>query len=246
MLFALFGDIHSNIDALEACLQHAKTAGADRLVFLGDFVGYGGEPGGVVDRIADEMSRGAISVQGNHDAAVDGSAGYMNETAQAAIAHAREVLSPAQKAFLAGLPLIIRDEEYCFVHASAVAPAKWDYVDSPAAAQRSSAAADRQYTFSGHVHDQILYFECATAKMTQFRPTPGVAIPAPKHRRWLSIVGSAGQPRDHNPASAYLLFDSTARKLTFHRVPYDHHRAAQRIRDAGLPERLAYRVEHGI
>jgi diadenosine tetraphosphatase ApaH/serine/threonine PP2A family protein phosphatase len=96
------------------------------------------------------------------------------------------------------------------------------------------------------VHDQILYFGNDQARMSQFHPTPGIAIPTPLHRRWLAIVGSAGQPRDRNPAAAYVMFDSTRRTLTFHRVAYDHYRAAKRIREAGLPDRLAYRVERGI
>jgi diadenosine tetraphosphatase ApaH/serine/threonine PP2A family protein phosphatase len=243
---ALFGDIHSNIDALDACLSHAAAIGTDRLVFLGDLVGYGSESCAVVDKIAAAVDAGAIAVQGNHDAAVDGTAGYMNETAQAAIHHARRVLNTAQKAFLSSLPLIIRDDECCFVHASAVTPEKWDYVDSPAAAQQSSSAAGRPYTFSGHVHDQILYFGNDQARMSQFHPTPGIAIPTPKHRRWLAIVGSAGQPRDRNPASAYVILDTAKRTITFHRVAYDHYRAAKRIREAGLPDRLAYRLERGI
>jgi diadenosine tetraphosphatase ApaH/serine/threonine PP2A family protein phosphatase len=244
--FALLGDIHSNIDALDACLAHSAAIGADRLVFLGDLVGYGSESCAVVDKIAMAVADGAVAVQGNHDAAVEGNAGYMNESAQAAIHHARRVLDKTQKTFLSSLPFILREDECCFVHASAVAPEKWAYVDSPSAAQQSSMAAERPYTFSGHVHDQVLYFGNNDARMNQFRPTPGVSIPAPAHRRWLTIVGSAGQPRDRNPAAAYVIFDTVRHALTFHRVAYDHHRAAQRIRDAGLPERLAYRVEHGI
>jgi diadenosine tetraphosphatase ApaH/serine/threonine PP2A family protein phosphatase len=246
LILALFGDIHSNLEALDACLAHAKEQGADRLVFLGDFVGYGGDPGPVVDRVASCVAAGAIAIKGNHDAAIDGSAGYMNDIAQAAIEYGREILRPAQKRFIADLPLIHREGALCFVHASASAPARWDYVDSPASAQVSSAAAGTTYTFSGHVHDQQLFFECAPDRMSRFRPTPGVRVPVPRHRRWLAIVGSAGQPRDRNPAAAYALFDAAKEVITFFRVPYDHHAAAQKIREAGLPEALAYRIERGI
>jgi diadenosine tetraphosphatase ApaH/serine/threonine PP2A family protein phosphatase len=82
--------------------------------------------------------------------------------------------------------------------------------------------------------------------MISFRPRPGVAIPASSHRRWLALVGSVGQPRDRNPAAAYAIADLGAMRITFHRVPYDHMAAARKIREAGLPAVLAYRVERGI
>ena len=130
----------------------------------------------------------------------------------------------------------MRDEQICFVHASAEAPDRWRYVDDPAAAQRSSNAANRPYTFSGHVHDQALYFQSSPEKMASFAPKPGSAVPVARHRRWLAIAGSVGQPRDGNPAAAYALFDSVREILTFHRVPHDHVAAARKVRAAGLPD----------
>jgi diadenosine tetraphosphatase ApaH/serine/threonine PP2A family protein phosphatase len=134
----------------------------------------------------------------------------------------------------------------CFVHASAASPERWNYVDSPAEAQRSVDAAGTAYTFSGHVHDQELYFRGAQGKMSVFRPIPGRAVPVSAHRNWLALVGSVGQPRDGNPAAAYALFDAARERIAFHRVPYDHLAAARKIREAGLPLSVAYRVEQGI
>ena len=78
-----------------------------------------------------------------------------------------------------------------------------------------------------------------------FRPVPGTPIPIERHRRWLAIVGSAGQPRDHNSAACYALADFDRTRITFYRVPYDHGYAAEKIRSAGLPERIARRLERG-
>jgi diadenosine tetraphosphatase ApaH/serine/threonine PP2A family protein phosphatase len=78
-----------------------------------------------------------------------------------------------------------------------------------------------------------------------FRPVPGVPIPVPRHRRWLAVVGSAGQPRDGNTAACYAMLDTDPPTLTFHRVPYDWPAAARKIRAAGLPESLARRLERG-
>ena len=106
-------------------------------------------------------------------------------------------------------------------------------------------AANTTYTFSGHVHDQVLYFRTLAGKTAPFRPLSGSAVPVPSHRRWLGLVGSVGQPRDRNPAAAYALFDSASEEMTFFRVPYDHLAAASDIRAARLPEWLAERVERG-
>jgi diadenosine tetraphosphatase ApaH/serine/threonine PP2A family protein phosphatase len=243
---AFLSDIHANREALDACLRDARARGAERLVFLGDFVGYGADAAAVVARIVDEVSRGAVAIKGNHDAALDKRSGYFNDAAQAALDWARRTLDSAQRAFLAGLPLTVDDAPRFYVHASAAAPERWDYVDSPAAAQRCVDAAGQTYTFVGHVHDQMLYYEGARGRMLAFQPVPGTAIPIGAHRRWLAIVGSVGQPRDRRPAAGYAWLDDARSEITFIRVPYDHVAAARRIRTAGLPESLAYRVELGI
>jgi len=246
MVLALLADIHANLEALEACLAHARERGADRYAFLGDLVGYGADPAAVVEIVAEHAARGAVVVKGNHDAAIAHEDGYLNEAATAAIEWSRAMLSPAQRDFLEMLPLIVREEGACFVHASAAMPERWDYVDSAGAAERSSHAAGRPYTFSGHVHDQVLYGADAHRRMISFVPRPGFSIPAPSHRDWLALAGSVGQPRDGNPSAAYATADLGRGSITFHRVPYDNLAAAAKIRAAGLPEVLAYRLERGV
>jgi diadenosine tetraphosphatase ApaH/serine/threonine PP2A family protein phosphatase len=245
VVIALLSDIHSNIEALEACLRHARENGAERFAFLGDLVGYGADPQAVVDLIEKYAAEGSVVVKGNHDAAVEASDAYMNEDAAEAISWTRGALSDRGKAFLAQLPLCVKDGAVCYVHASADNPAEWPYVDGLEAAVASIVAAQTAYTFSGHVHDQALYFLLPTGKISLFRPTPGSPVPVPPHRRWLAIVGSVGQPRDRNPAAAYALFDEAKATITFHRIPYDNAAAARKIRAAGLPESLAWRLETG-
>jgi len=243
---ALFSDVHSNLEALEACLKHARDNGAARYAFLGDLVGYGADPVAVVETVQRFASEGAIAVKGNHDDAIENRAGYMNDATKDSIEWTRKALGPQHKAFLASLPLVWRDEGMCLVHASAASPERWDYVDGPSAARRSAEAAQAGYVFSGHVHEQLLYFESSLGKWSAFRPTPGSAIPVSRRRRWLALVGSVGQPRDGKAAAAYAMFDLLREQLTFHRVAYDQSVAAQKIRRAGLPESHAYRVERGI
>jgi diadenosine tetraphosphatase ApaH/serine/threonine PP2A family protein phosphatase len=91
----------------------------------------------------------------------------------------------------------------------------------------------------------MLYHLSSTGKAGDFAPVPGVAIPLSAHRRWLAIPGSAGQPRDGDPAACYAMFDSDDRVLTFFRVPYDHEAAAAKVRAAKLPATLAQRLGGG-
>ena len=246
MRIALLSDIHANVQALTACLNHARERGAERFVFLGDLVGYGADPEGVLDIVTSYALAGAIALKGNHDEAIAKSSSYFNDAAKAALELARKRLGTEHKQFLAALPLLHRDGSECYVHASAAAPERWTYVDSPSAAKQCVEAAQATYTFCGHVHDQLLYFENPQGRMSEFRPVPGTPIPVGSQRRWVAIVGSVGQPRDRNPAAAYALFDRGLKQLTFFRVAYDASAAARSIRQSGLPESLAYRVELGI
>jgi diadenosine tetraphosphatase ApaH/serine/threonine PP2A family protein phosphatase len=245
MKMAMFADIHSNLEALSTCLAHARELGADRFAFLGDLVGYGADPVAVLDLIEAHAENGAVVVLGNHDAAALGRETNLNQHAQAAIAWTREQLGPSQRAFLQALPLAVREDDMLFVHASAAAPEQWVYITSPAQADASIHAGGASYVFCGHVHEQQLYFRGADGRPALFQPIPDIPIPATRQRQWLAIVGSAGQPRDQNNAACYALFDAERERLTFYRVPYDHRGAAMKVRAAGLPERIALRLERG-
>ena len=118
MRIALMADFHANLRALEACLDHAKAQKADRLVFLGDYVGYGPEPQEVMERIMQESERGAIAVAGNHDQAVAEARESMNADAETAMAWTRGQLGPEAREFLSSLPLRFEDDTRLYVHAS--------------------------------------------------------------------------------------------------------------------------------
>lgn len=245
MVLALLSDVHANLEALQACLKHAQDNGARRFAFLGDLVGYGADPGAVVSLVMRHAEEGALVVKGNHDEAVARGAPYMNAAVRESIAWAREQLSPQHKAFLAALPLSRRDGRCFYVHASAADAQRWTYIDSPAAALKSMRAAQTVYTFGGHVHEQVLFAE-VEARAKEHRPVSGSAINVSRHRRWLALVGSVGQPRDGRPAAGYAIFDEPHARITFYRVPYDHEAAAAKIHRAGLSPALAHRVARGV
>jgi predicted phosphodiesterase len=248
MKIALLADIHSNLEALTACLAHARSEGADSHAFLGDLVGYGADPMAVLDLVEELVRGGALVVRGNHDDAALSEAGDegMNPAAKKAAAWTRAVLEPRHRAFLAALPYQVRQGKLYLVHGSAAGPEKHVYVtDARGASASLASAGGATWVICGHVHEPALYYTVGGARPLPFKPVPGVAIPVPERRRWLAIAGSAGQPRDGNTAACYAMLDLEAPAITFHRVPYDWAAAARKILAAGLPERLATRLQKG-
>ncbi|MEW9897611.1 metallophosphoesterase family protein [Chitinivorax sp. PXF-14] len=246
MRIALFSDLHANREALAACLAHAAQRGYDRLAFLGDLVGYGADPGWVVDQVMDHANKGAWVVQGNHDlAAVQAGSLTMAADANRAAQWTSGQLSEVQRRFLSGLPLRLEHDDCLFVHANAWAPGDWGYIHGDKEAAHSLQATPLRYTLCGHMHPQALYHLAGSQRASSHTPTAGVAIPLSRMRRWLAVVGSVGQPRDGNPAACYAEFDLAQSEITFLRVPYDHDSAARKIRQAGLPARLADRLASG-
>ncbi|WLA86393.1 MULTISPECIES: metallophosphoesterase family protein [Bradyrhizobium] len=245
MRLALFADIHANRQAFAACLDAARARGAERLICLGDIVGYGADPEWAVDTVMDLVAKGAMAVRGNHDNAIGVPSDSMNAEAQAAIDWTRGRLSGEQMEFLAGLPMSRQEDNRLYVHSEASEPTKWRYVRDTADAARSMMATELQITFCGHIHRPGLYSMSSTAKMTSFVPTSGIAVQLLPGRRWLAVLGSVGQPRDGDPAASFAMFDTASREITYHRVPYDVATAAARIKASGLPHWLADRLPLG-
>ncbi|MCW1965800.1 metallophosphoesterase family protein [Polynucleobacter sp.] len=243
----LFADLHSNLEAFEACMSKAEELGVNRMVFLGDLVGYNADPVALIERIAYLVeSKKAIALLGNHDEAIfKDSRNQMNAHANAAIEWTKAQLNDSHVQFLKNLPLILHEENICFVHASAHNPANWNYVTDSMSAWRCAQNSGKSYTFVGHAHEQALFYQSAVGKLIRFSPRPGDEIPVLRHRQWVGVVGSLGQPRDGNPEACFAVFEPGAEVLTFHRVPYDHFSAAEKVRRAGLPEELANRLITG-
>ncbi|MCU0968930.1 MAG: metallophosphatase family protein [Rubrivivax sp.] len=246
MRTAILTDLHANREAVGAVLEHAAGQRVQRHALLGDFVGYGADPAWVVDVVHDLVRGGAIAVMGNHDqAVVDGATDGMRSDPRRVVEWTRARLSPAQIRFLAQLPMTAERGDVLFVHANAWAPAGWAYITDRNEATRSLAATDRHLTCCGHVHEPHLYHLAPGGRTGEFVPVPGTPIPLTAGRRWLAIPGSAGQPRDGNPAACYAVLDEAALTLTYWRVPYDVEAAQEKMRAALLPQRLAARLADG-
>ena len=261
MKLALLSDIHANIQALDACLAHAADQGATRYAVLGDLVGYGADPGAVVQRVMAMVHAGALAIKGNHDEKAVRPSPSTNTLGDSTAAWTHAQLSQAELRFLDALPMTLRHESILLVHASAEAPELWRYVYDPQAAALSLDAATSldgvHYVFGGHVHFQTLYFRGKadkadkagkTSKMgkadgvIKFLPVAGAAIPVLRQHQWLATIGSVGQPRDGNTDAMYAVLDTDVDEMRFYRVPYNHYAAATAIRQAGLPDFFADRL----
>jgi len=252
MRLALLTDLHGNREALEACLAHAGGQRVDQYAFTGDFVGYGADPAWVVRTVMDYVARGAIAVQGNHDYALTRAAhrapgaSQMHMEAREVIDWTRGQLDEEAMAFLAGLPLTQQHGNAFFVHASAHDPLRWTYVTGVEEAERSLRASRSRIVFSGHVHAPALYRRTDDGRMGRLVPDAGQCVCLQPQHQYLVLPGAVGQPRDHNNAACYAVFDDEARRIHFFRVKYDHGAAARKVIAAGLPIVFAMRLVEGL
>ena len=242
MIYCVFGDVHGNLEALEAVLADAEKQGAERYLCVGDIVGYGADPGPCLERVRALTTQ---VVAGNHDCAVVGRAEieYFNHFAKAAVLWTREQLSPGQQAFLAGLPLTLTVNSLTVVHATVHKPAEFGYIESAFVARQSFHALDTAVGFVGHSHVPVTFFYEQSGDEIWF--TQDEEIPLGEFSKSIVNIGSVGQPRDDNWMAAYALYDSGANVVTIRRVSYDIETAKRKILDAGLPEVLAARLALG-
>ena len=242
MLYCVFGDIHGNLEALEAVLADAEKQGAERYLCVGDMVGYGADPGPCLERVRALTTQ---IVAGNHDCAVVGRADieYFNHFAKEAVLWTRTRLSPGQQAFLAGLPLMLQLNDLTVVHATVHEPQYFGYIESAVVARLSFEALETSIGFVGHSHVPVTFFYEQAADEIWY--SQDLEVPLGEFSRAIVNVGSVGQPRDDNPLSAYALYDSDQKLITIRRVPYDIETAKRKIIEAGLPEVLAARLGLG-
>jgi len=243
-------DIHANLEALDACLDAAPAY--DQVYNLGDIVGYGANPNEVTAR-AREL--GSVFVRGNHDKACSGLTNLedFNPIAGLAALWTREQLTPDHLEFLRELPQgpLEPMENVHHVHGSPRDEDEYVLMASDAYAMLAHASAP--LTFFGHTHVQrcfLLESDSSTGKslVPAYRSAKGsqdIKLELKPNTKYMINPGSIGQPRDHDPRAAFLLYDTEESAITFYRVPYDIQRAQRKIISAGLPERLAIRLEEG-
>lgn len=239
MRYAIFGDIHANLEALQAVLEDAKKNGATDYICLGDIVGYNADPVACLEIIR-EMK--CPVVKGNHDeqAAEKTDLAYFNPLAAQAIQWTRDQLSDEQKAWLRALKFNRLVRNFTIVHATLDSPESWGYIISDLDASASFSYQHTQVCFYGHTHVPRAFVR--DARVTEVPPSEVTLEPG---KKYFFNAGSVGQPRDLVWRASYLLYTPAAQTVEWRRVDYDIATAQKKIREAGLPERLASRLSEG-
>ena len=246
MRYLILSDIHANMDALDAVLDSLPQGSWDRVIVLGDLVGYGGAPNDVIDRIR-ELDPLAI-IRGNHDKAScgldDGS--NFNHVARVAAEWTGGILTPENRDYLRNLPAgpLTIDERLEICHGS---PDDEDhYIFDAEDARQALEAGDRQLCLFGHTHLPVIFRRAGTA-CDGFIPEEDaeLTLRLEDDVRYVVNPGSVGQPRDGDPRAAFAIYDTEGPILTLRRVPYAVDAAQRRILGAGLPASLANRLAVG-
>ena len=240
MRYAIFSDIHANLEALEAVLQDAEEQKCTHYVCLGDIVGYNANPHECVARV-DELD--CPTVKGNHDeqASLLESSRDFNELAEHAIGWTREHLPEEDKQWLRDLRFQRQVRDFTIVHATLDTPDQWGYVFNNLDAAASFTYQHTTVCFFGHTH----------VPMAFVRDDAGVRRVRMDHlriemaKKYFINVGSVGQPRDGDWHAAYCIYNLENEDVEQRRVKYDLATAQKKIIDASLPRLLAERLAIG-
>jgi predicted phosphodiesterase len=239
--YAVISDVHSNLTALEAVFKdiedHHK---ADEIWCLGDIVGYGPDPHECITLI---RATCASCVAGNHDWAAVRKIDtiHFNIAAAEAVVWTRKQLSPEDIKFLENLPAVRIKGDLTLTHGSPRDPI-WEYILSEGEAEENLPYFDTRICLIGHSHLPMLY-ECEN-RCTLIEPVDGMRVKL-TGKRFIINPGAVGQPRNHDPRASYAIYDSGDSTIIYHRVKYDVSVEQQRMKEAGLPERLINRLAFG-
>ncbi len=239
MRYALFGDIHANLEAFHAVLEHAQAQKCDAYACLGDIVGYGGSP---VECLELVQKMKCPVVKGNHDedSSQVGAARNTNPIARQAQEWTYERLSEEQHKWLQELRYVRQIDNFTIVHSSLDRPQHWNYITNKFDATACIAYQFTQLCFVGHSHVPQIYVKGqGVSSHNEYH----VAIEPDK--KYLINIGSVGQPRDGDWRASYAIYDSAEAIVNIYRLEYDIRTAQKKILDAGLPESLAHRLEQG-
>lgn len=239
MRIALFGDIHANLEALNAVLADAEAQGVTDYVCMGDVVGYNADPAACLEKV---RAMDCPTVKGNHDEDASGthSLDSMNPIAAAALQWTRDQLSDEQRQWLRRLRMVRQVADFTVVHSTLDQPANWNYVTNRFDAMANFSYQFTQVCFNGHTHVPRVY-----VKTDKVQEVPAESIAIEEGSKYFINVGSVGQPRDGDWRAAYGIYDLEHKLVVVRRVEYDIATTQKKILAAGLPPMLAERIAEG-
>jgi diadenosine tetraphosphatase ApaH/serine/threonine PP2A family protein phosphatase len=235
--YAIISDIHANVEAFESILGEIDDVSPDRIICLGDIVGYGASPNECVEII---KGLNITSLIGNHDKAACGLTEPIdfNPAARQAALWTRKELTDDNKDYLKSLPEEDADG-FMIVHGAPSDPDKY-ILSARDAADEFPLIGEKNLCFFGHTHVSIVYSliggSVGFSRARELQLTAG--------SRYLVNPGSVGQPRDRDPRASFLIYDDSGR-AEFRRVEYPVEIAQKKIIDSGLDPFLAERLSYG-
>lgn len=240
MKYAILGDIHANLEGLNAVIEETQKLGVDAYLCIGDLVGYNADPGACMDRLKELPLKGVV--MGNHDdqASSDEDLVGFNQQAAFAIEWTRKNLTDEQRTYLRNLRLTMQIGKITIVHATLDSPRRWGYIFDKLSAGASFSYQFSQICFCGHSHVPLAFEKFGTIQGGKYSE-----IKIQAGHKYLINVGSVGQPRDGDWRAAFVIYDTDENLVKLYRIPYDIKTAQEKILKAGLPERLALRLERG-
>lgn len=240
MKYAIFSDIHGNLEAYESVLKALKREKRLKYFCAGDIVSYGADPVACI-KITRKLN--PVIVGGNHDWASVGLTPieYFNDYARKSVLWTASSLDEKGKDYLRSLPLIYIDNEITMVHGTLMRPEDFEYIFDLDTAYKMTNLMVTRIGFVGHSHVPGIF----TLENGKIEYTKGPKVKIEKQKRYLVNVGSVGQPRDGDWRASFAIFDRDAGTIEIRRVEYDLPKAQKKILDAGLPEILAERLSEG-
>ncbi len=241
MRYGIFSDIHSNLEAFQQAIDHFKAQSIDRLICLGDVVGYGANPAECL-KLLEKITPYVIA--GNHEWAVTGKLEpeALNWHAKEAILWTSRRINKHNWKYLRSLPLTYQEDDFYCVHGSLNEPEDFNYIMNSHQAQINFSRLNKQICFIGHSH----IAEAFCLDRGQIHYLQKKMINLEKNKKYTINVGSIGQPRDRDPRLSLCLYDSKKKSLEFKRIRYNTRAAADKIAKSGLPQFLAQRLYVGI
>ena len=240
MRFAIFSDIHANLEALEAVLADAERERVHAFRLPRRRRGLQREPARMRATRVQEMD--CPIVKGNHDeqASLGESSRDFNELAEHAIDWTRDNLTDEDKDWLRDLRLQRQVRDFTIVHATLDTPGQWGYVFNNLDAAASFTYQHTTVCFFGHTHVPMAFIRDDGVKRVKIEQ-----LQIESGKKYFINVGSVGQPRDGDWRAAYCIYDIDKNIVEQRRVKYDLKTAQEKIIKAGLPELLAERLALG-
>jgi len=245
MRYGIISDIHSNIEAITTVFEKIDQLSIDRVVCLGDLVGYYFNPNEVVDLI---NKRDVKCIMGNHDVVACGIVDpiYFNPSAASAILWTRDQLNEKSIEFIKSLKDSNQvNEAFRMVHGSIAD--RDEYLLFRQEIEKSFEIMKNEpdlpkVAFFGHTHRRI-YYEHKGDDLYQGRE---ITLKIEKDTYYLINPGSVGQPRDSDPRAAFCVFDTKESIVEFQRVEYDIDSTAEKVKELPFGESLAKRLYRGV